>query len=63
MILWYKNMNIYNHQPPLHTITPPRPHYKKGEKNKKLLTRTDRHIIFYTVNITATNCGSIKYPC
>lgn len=25
-ILWYKNMNIYNHEPPLHTITPPRPH-------------------------------------
>lgn len=51
MILWYKNMNIYNHQPQLHTITPPP--YKK-ERKIKAFNKMKRYIFFYTVKITAT---------
>lgn len=45
-------MNIYNHQPPLHTITPPRPHIKK-ERKIKAFNKNWKACIIYTVNITA----------
>lgn len=54
MILWYKNMNIYNHQPQLHTITPPP--YKK-ERKIKAFNKMKRYIFFYTVKNHSYNCG------
>lgn len=52
MILWYKNMNIYNHQPPSYNTPTPRPHIKKEERKVKAFNKIERHTIFLH-NITA----------
>lgn len=52
MILWYKNMNIYNHQPPSYNTPTPRPHIKKEKRKVKAFNKIERHTIFLH-NITA----------